>query len=195
MSDVRCQMSDVRCQMSDVRCQMSDVRCQKKRNFDLLSCQVSDLIIFAFSAAGFIIPLAMMFSPKFELRVTIISMIFILPASAMAIAKLKNFPASVKNFLPTITVIVCLVFATSSIAEFYLLNSELKEQEKYILQNREQEIIKVSTLKPVPEIISKINGRDIPLITHFGGITENVENCYNVAVSKYCGVKKILAEP
>ena len=77
--------SDVRCQMSDVRCQMSE-----KRNFDLLSCQLSDLIIFAFSAAGFIIPLAMMFSPKFELRVTIVSMIFILPAATMAIAKLKN---------------------------------------------------------------------------------------------------------
>ena len=188
-------MSDVRCQMSDVRCQMSDVRCQKKRNFDLLSCQLSDLMIFAFAVAGFIIPLAMMFSPKFELRVTIVSMIFILPAATMAIAKLKNFPANVRNFLPTVAVIVCLIFATSGIFEFYLLNSELKEQEKYILQNREQEIIKISPVKPVPVIISKINGRDIPLITHFGGVTENVENYYNVAVSRYCNAKKIVSVP
>ena len=49
------------------------------------------------------------------------------------------------------------------------------------------------TLKPVPEIISKINGRNISLITHFGGITENVENYYNIAVSKYYSAKKILA--
>ena len=149
----------------------------------------------AFAAAGFIIPLAMMFSPKFELRVTIVSMIFILPAATMVIEKLKNFPASVKKFLPTVSVIICLIFATSGIFEFYVLDSELKQQEEYILQNREQEIIKISTLKPVSEIISKINGRSNPLIEHFGGAVADSNAYLNVLIAKYHGANKIIAVP
>ena len=170
-------------------------RCQKKHNFDLLSCQVSDLIIFAFSAAGFIIPLAMMFSPKFELRVTIVSMIFILPASAMAIAKLKNFPARVRNFLPTVAVIVCLIFATSRLAELFLLKIQLDEQEKFVLQHRADEIIKISQLKPVPKIILEIVGREESTIIYFGGVSLNPDYCINLMVAQYYGVKKIVATP
>ena len=160
-----------------------------------MSCQVSDLIIFAFSAAGFIIPLAMMFSPKFELRVTIVSMIFILPASAMAIAKLKNFPARVRNFLPTVAVIVCLIFATSRLAELFLLKIQLDEQEKFVLQHRADEIIKISQLKPVPKIILKIVGREESTIIYFGGVSLNPDYCINLMVAQYYGVKKIVATP
>ena len=157
--------------------------------------QFSDILMIAFATAGFIIPLAMMLSPKFELRVTIVSMIFILPAATMAIEKLKNFPASVKKFLPTVSVIICLIFATSGIFEFYVLDSELKKQEEYILQNREQEVIKISTLKPVPEIISKINGRSNSLIEHFGGAVADSNAYLNVLIAKYHGANKIIAVP
>ena len=143
-------------------------------------------MIFAFTAAGFIVPLSMMFSPKFEERVTIISMIFILVAATMAFAKLKNFSVPAKKFLPTIATIFCTVCLIEVTVWFFWVSGEMREQENYILQHRDEEIIKLPPLKPMPDIF---NNKSVP-IDFFSGITED-ENFYlNVLVAKYYEAKK-----
>jgi|GEM_PF-3553138 len=154
-----------------------------------------DILIVAFAAASFIVPLAMMFSPKFELRITVVAIIFALVAATMATAKLKNFSDRLKKFLPTVAASILLVYFSSTTCEFFFLQSQISRQEKFILQSRAEEVIKIPPLEPVPKIILLINGRETSLLKYFGGVTENPNYCLNLVIAQYYGAKKIIAVP
>lgn len=140
-----------------------------------------NFLIAAFSAAGFLIPCAMLFSPKFELRTTIISMIFILTASAIAIAELK---ISAPKLCKVLTIISILYFIPALYANF-LLYRENNLQHEYLLQHRADNVIMMPKFNSPPNI-------NLPPINSFAGIANNENYCINIMVAQYYGVKKIL---
>jgi len=70
-------------------------------------------------------PLLMMFSPKFENRVTIISMIFVSVAATMAFAKRKNFSIPTKKFLLTIVATLYIFYMVEVRSLHFRLSSEM----------------------------------------------------------------------
>ena len=148
-----------------------------------------NFFIISFAAAGFLIPCAMLFSPKFELRVTILSLIFILVASTIALAELKKFDFSSKKFCAGLMTILFLYFA-SSIYENFLISRETSRQLEFIQQNRQENIIILKNFD-LPPILKKIHREDTPPINSFAGIIDNENYCINIMVAQYYKIKKI----
>ena len=140
-----------------------------------------NFVMMNFAAAGFIVPCAMLFSPKFELRTTIISLIFILVSSAIAIAELK---ISAPKLCRILTIISILYFIPALYANF-LLYRENNLQLEYIEQHRADKIIVMPKFNSPPNY-------NLPPINSFAGITNNENYCINIMVAQYYGVKKIL---
>ena len=134
----------------------------------------------AFVLAGLIVPCAMLFSPKFELRVTIISLIFMLVSSSIAISELKIFQS--KFSLP-LTIILFLYFVPSLYANF-LLWRENNLQLEYLIQHREENFIIMPKFNTPPKI-------DLPPINSFAGIANNENYCINIDVAQYYKIQKI----
>lgn len=130
----------------------------------------------SFAAAGFLVPCAMLFSPKFEMRITIISLIFILVSSTMAIAKLKIV---YKKFCATVTAISVLYFLVAIDVTFSLY-SETDLQLEYLNRHKTEDLIVMPKFNSSQTIIS------------FAGIANNENYCINIMVAQYYGVKKIL---
>lgn len=137
-----------------------------------------NFLMMSFAAAGFLIPCAMMFSPKFELRVTIISVIFILVSSSISISELKIFQS--KFFLP-MTFILIFYFIPALYANF-LLWRENNLQLEYLQRHREENLI------VMPKFVEPPNF-NLPPIKTFGGIGENEKYCINIMVSQYYKIK------
>ena len=152
----------------------------------------NNFLITTFAAAGFLIPCAMLFSPKFELRVTVISLIFILVASTMALAEMKKFDFSSKKFCAVLMTILFFYFA-SSIYENFLISRETSKQLEIISEHRQENLIVLSNFN-LPPILKKIHGEDTPPINSFGGIIENENYCINFMVAKYHEAKKIISK-
>lgn len=145
----------------------------------------------AFAAAGFLIPCAMLFSPKFELRVTILSLIFILVASTIAIAEMKKFDFESKKICAGLMTILFLYFS-SSIYENFLICRETSRQIEFIQKNREENLIFLPRFN-LPPILKKIHREDSPPINSFAGIIDNENYCINVMVAQYYGAEKVIS--
>lgn len=140
----------------------------------------NNFFITAFATAGFLIPCTMMFSPKFELRTTIISMIFILVSSAIAISELKIFQS---KFCLPMTIILILYFIPALYANF-LLWRENNLQLEYLKNHRAEIIVEMPKFNQPPNF-------NLPPINSFAGIANNENYCINIVVAQYYGVKKI----
>lgn len=151
----------------------------------------NEILMTAFAAAGFLIPCAMLFSPKFELRVTIISMIFILVASTMALAEAKKFEFTSKKICAGLMIGLSLYFA-SSIYENFLFNLETSRQLEIISEHKQDDLIVLPEYKLSP-ILRNIHREDRVPLHSFGGLLENENYCMNVMAAQYYGVKKLSA--
>ena len=150
-----------------------------------------NFLMAAFAVEGFLIPCTMLFSPKFELRVTIISMIFILVASTMALAELKKFDFSSKKICAGLMTILFFYFA-SSIYENFLISRETSRQLEIIAEHRQENLIVLPKFN-LPPILKKIHREDSPPLNSFAGIIDNENYCINFMVAKYYGVKKVIS--
>ena len=160
----------------------------------------ADILIASFAAAGLIVPLSMLFSPKFDFsRVSVISLPFMIVSSVAAYNELKNFSfkISLPIFLKTGIFILCCFYSASVIYAYKLMNESYESQINYVFEHKNEETIylpPMPPLTPIQKFLANIHGVDCPVayIKYFGGVTSNKFNPINIMVAQYYGVKYIV---
>lgn len=152
----------------------------------------AEFLPLAFVAAGFLVPSAMMFSPKFDLRVSIISVMFLLVATIWAFPKIKiNLPSIVVKGAALIMILYSATIIYTDFSTFRAVNENIA----YIRQHQKDNPLIMAPLK-ISRTFEKIQAGKIALtwIEYFGGINENPNFYLNVMVAQYYGVKRIVAD-
>lgn len=150
----------------------------------------AEFLPLAFVAAGFIVPLAMIFSPKFDLRIAIISTVFVLVAAIWALDKIK-----IPFIVLKITAAVVIFYSATLIYTDFSTFRAVNENIAYIRQHQNDNPLIMSPLK-ISRTFEKIQTGKIalPWIEYFGGINGNPNFYLNVMVAQYYGVKSIVAD-
>ena len=170
-----------------------------KRGFVKLT--TSDILIVSFTAAGLIVPLSMIFSPKFDFsRVAVISLPFMIIASVAAYNELKNFSwrIALPSLFGTGILIACCLYASLVLYSYKLLIISWENQISYVIEHRNEETLylpPMPPLTPTQNFLVSIHGVDCPAsyTKYFGGLTPNKFNPINIMISQYYGVKSIVA--
>ena len=153
-----------------------------------------EILALAFVAAALLVPCAMMFSPKFDLRISLISMAFALVPSVWAVSKIKiNIPycAIAKKFVAVI--LIC--YSATLIYTDYSIYRATNENLAYILQHKEDDPVNLKPMNFSRKFESIQSGKILaPWVTYFGGIMENPNFYMNIAISQYYGLKSIVAK-
>ena len=169
-----------------------------RRNF-FGRLNTTEILMAAFTAASFLVPVIMLFSPEFTLRVSITSMIFALVAASTAILELERRPIKIlsEKILRGISAGLIAVFIAYFLTLIYMDVQFFKatcQTEEFLQNNKEVELI---SLKPVPisHRFDAIHGDRVTryYMAHFGGIDTNPKDCRNVITSQYYGIKGIVA--
>ncbi|MBR0261205.1 MAG: hypothetical protein IJQ85_05355 [Selenomonadaceae bacterium] len=163
---------------------------------------MAEILMLAFTATGFLVPIALMFSPEYNSRISITSLSFILVASSSAILELErqNLKAALnlpKKFLRGVSLVltVCFVsyFATLIYVDISIFNAA-RRQVRYIERN--------ATLDPIPMPKMQIRHRFEEIhgdrsaaseLDYFAGIEPKLNSCRNSCVAQYYGVKHVIA--
>ncbi len=164
---------------------------------------MAEILMLAFTAAGFLVPVAMLFSPEFNLRVSVPSLAFILVASTSAILeserqRLKfslNLPKKFQRGVSiALTSILIAYFATFIYVDISIFNAA-RRQVRYIERNSELDPIPMPQM-PIRHRFEKIHGdrTAVPYLKFFAGVIENPNFCLNMLVSQYYGVKHVVAD-
>ena len=160
-----------------------------------------EILMLAFAVGGFIVPVIMLFSPEFNLRMSMPSMAFTLVAATSAILELSrpNFKLTLnlpKNFLRGVTVTV----TTALIVYFVLLIyvdisvfNAARRQVRYIERNATLDPIKLPPL-PVRHRFDVIQGdrTGVPYLKFLGGINNDANFYINRFVARYYGVRHVV---
>ena len=160
-----------------------------------------EILMLAFATAGLLVPTAMLFSPEFNLRVSVPSLAFILVASTSAILELErqhfNFTLNLpKKFLRglsiTVTSILIAYFATFIYVDISIFNAA-RRQVRYIERNSELDPVILPKM-PVRHRFEKIHGdrTAVQYLHFFAGIREDRNFCLNILVAQYYGVRHII---
>lgn len=161
-----------------------------------------EILMLAFTATGFLVPIALLFSPEYNTRISITSLSFILVASTSAILELEwknlkaglNFP---KKFLRGVsiglTVLFVSYFATLIYVDISIFNAA-RRQARYIQRNAHLDPIPMPRM-PIRHRFEKIHGdRSASAeLEYFSAISENLNQCKNSLVAQYYGVKHVIA--
>ena len=161
----------------------------------------SEILMLAFAAAGFLVPLAMLFSPEFSPNASTASLVFILVASASAIQKLEQRNFSLSNFLPekilrgvSIALIVGFTayIATLICVDVYVFN-ENRRQLRYVQRHADLDPISLPPLN-LCRGFEKIHGERTAayFLRYFGGIDDRLDSCRNAIIAQYYGVKHLV---
>ncbi len=160
-----------------------------------------EILMLAFAIGGFIVPCIMLFSPEFNLRMSMPSMAFTLVAATSAILELSrpNFKLNLqlpKNFLRSVTAI-----ATSALIVYFVLLiyvdisvfNAARRQVRYIERNATLDPIELSPL-PVRHRFDSIQGdrTGVPYLKFLGGINGDANFYINRFVARYYGVKHVV---
>ena len=154
-----------------------------------------EILMIAFAVTGFLIPLAMMFSPKFSLRIALNSMAFILVSSALALNELKFYTKKISQKIFAVANLILILYFSTTVCLCYFVDKNYSEQLNYIEAHKNEEIVIMKKMPDLPKFLVKINNEDIAKSQrYFGGIIEKENYCLNVMISNYYGLKKIVAE-
>lgn len=162
----------------------------------------AEVLMLAFATAGLLVPTAMLFSPEFNMRVSVPSLAFILVASTSAILEMerrrlmfslqlpKKFRRGVSVALTSILVAYFLTFIYVDISIF----NAARRQVRYIERNAQFDPIQMHPM-PIRHRFEKIHGdrSAVPYLKFFAGIIENPNFCLNMLVSQYYGVRHVIA--
>ncbi len=161
----------------------------------------SEFLMLAFAAGGFLVPVIMLCSPEFNLRMSMPSMAFTLVASTSAILSLErsdfkftfNLP---KKFLRgasiTLTTLLVVYFGTLIYVDISVFNAS-RRQVRYIQRNAELDPIQLPPL-PVRHRFDKIHGdrTAVPYLHFLGGMIENPNYNLNLLIAQYYGVRHVV---
>ncbi|MBQ3444561.1 MAG: hypothetical protein IJG33_15115 [Selenomonadaceae bacterium] len=163
---------------------------------------MAEILMLAFTAAGFLVPIALLFSPEYHTRIAITSLSFILVASSSAILELerqhlKAWLSLPKNFLRPVAVIILVsfvsYFATLIYVDLSIFNAN-RRQVRYIQRNAELDPIPMPPMQ-IRHRFEDVHGdrSAVPNLEHFAGIEDNLTNYKNSLVAQYYGVKHVIA--
>ena len=163
---------------------------------------VPEILMLAFTAAGLLVPTAMMFSPEFNLRVSIPSLTFILVASTSAILELErqhlkfrlNLPKKIARVISVgLTAALLSYFVTFIYVDISIFNAA-RRQVRFIERNAELDPVPLSIM-PIRHRFEEIQGdrSAVPYMKHFAGVIENPNFCLNILVAQYYGVRHVVA--
>ena len=170
-----------------------------KRGFGKLN--TSDILIVSFAAAGLIVPLSMIFSPKFDFsRVAVISLPFMIISSVAAYNELQKLSRkiSLPPVIRTGILIACCLYSASVIYSYKMLGGAWEAQINYVVEHKNEETINLPPMPPLTstqKFLLNIQGADYPAshTKYFGGLTPDKNNYINIMISQYYGAKFIVA--
>lgn len=160
-----------------------------------------EILMLAFAFGGFLVPVIMLFSPEFNLRMSMPSMAFTLVASTSAILLLErmdfNFtlnwsPKFLRGATVTLTTLLVVYFATLIYVDISVFNAS-RRQVRYIQRNAELDPIPLPPL-PVRHRFDKIHGdrTAVPYLHFLGGMIDNPNFNLNLMIAKYYGVRHVV---
>ena len=163
---------------------------------------VPEILMLAFTAAGLLIPAAMMFSPEFNLRVSVPSLAFMLVASTSAILELErqhlkfklNMPKQIARVISVgLTATLIAYFATFIYVDISIFNAA-RRQVRFIQRNEQLDPVPLSPM-PIRHRFKDIHGDRTaePYLNHFAGVIDNPNFCLNMLVAQYYGVRHVVA--
>ena len=163
---------------------------------------MAEILMLAFTATGFLVPIALLFSPEYNSRISITSLSFILVASSSAILELekKNLKAALnfpKKFLRGVSIILTVsfvsYFATLIYVDISIFNAA-RRQVRYIQRNAELDPIPMPRM-PIRHRFEKIHGDRSAAeeLDFFAGIEPKLNSCRNSCVAQYYGVRHVIA--
>ena len=162
-----------------------------------------EILMLAFTAAGLLVPLTMLFSPEFNLRVSVPSLAFVLVASTSAILEMERQHLTFTLQLPkkflrgvavTLTAILVSYFLTFLYVDISVFNAA-RRQVRYIQRNADLDPI-ILPVMPIRHRFEKIHGdrTAVQYMKFFAGVNDNPNFCLNVLVAQYYGVRRVVAE-
>ena len=163
---------------------------------------MAEILMLAFTATGFLVPIALLFSPEYNSRISITSLSFILVASSSAILEferknLKSILNLPKTFLRGVSIILTIsfvsYFATLIYVDISIFNAA-RRQVRYIQRNTQFDPIPMPRM-PIRHRFEKIHGDRSAAseLDYFAGIENKLNSCRNSCVAQYYGVKHVIA--
>lgn len=161
-----------------------------------------EILMLAFTTAGLLVPTAMLFSPEFNLRVSVPSLAFILVASTSAILEMErqhlkftlNLPKKFQRGVSlALTSILFAYFVTFIYVDISIFNAA-RRQVRFIQRNTQFDPIPMPKM-PIRHRFEKIHGdrTAVPYLKFFAGINENPNFCLNMLVAQYYEVRHVVA--
>ena len=163
---------------------------------------MAEILMLAFTATGFLVPIALLFSPEYNARISITSLSFILVASSSAILELerqnlKAFLNVPKKFLRVVSLVLTVsfvsYFATLIYVDISIFNAA-RRQVRYIQRNAQFDPIPMPRM-PIRHRFEKIHGDRSAAseLEFFAGIEGKLNSCRNSCVAQYYGVRHVIA--
>ncbi|MBR2774244.1 MAG: hypothetical protein IKD73_04550 [Selenomonadaceae bacterium] len=163
---------------------------------------MAEILMLAFTAAGLLVPIALLMSPEYHTRIAITSLSFILVASSSAILELERQHLKArltlpKNFLRPVSIIVLVsfvsYFATLIYVDLSIFNAN-RRQVRYIQRNAELDLVPMPPM-PIRQRFKSIHGdrSAVEELEYFAGIEDNLNTYQNALVAQYYGVKHVVA--
>ena len=163
---------------------------------------VSEILMLAFTAAGLLVPVAMLFSPEFNVRVSVSSLAFILVASTGAILEMERQHMQFNFNLPqkfmrgvsiALTSILVAYFLTFIYVDISIFNAA-RRQVRYIQRNAVLDPILLPPM-PIRHRFEKIHGdrSAVPYLKFFAGVEDNPHFYINLFVAQYYGVRHVVS--
>jgi len=163
---------------------------------------IPEILMLAFTAAGLLVPTAMLFSPEFNLRVSVPSLAFILVASTSAILELERQHLKFRLNLPKKIARVISVGLTAALLSYFVTFIYVDISIFNAARRQVRHIERSAYLDPIPMPIMPIRHRfeeihgdrsAVPYMKHFAGVIENPNFCLNLLVAQYYGVRHVVA--
>ena len=165
------------------------------------SLNIPEILMLAFATAGLLVPMAMLFSPEFNSRVSVPSLAFVLVASTSAILEMErqNFKLNLqipkkilRGVSAGLTSILVVYFLTFIYVDISIFNAA-RRQVRYIQRNAELDPVLLPPM-PVRHRFEKIHGdrSAVPYLKFLAGVNENPNFCLNMLVAQYYGVKHVV---
>ena len=163
---------------------------------------MAEILMLAFTATGFLVPIALLFSPEYNARISITSLSFILVASSSAILELErqnlksgfNLPKKFLRGVSFVLMISCIsYFATLIYVDISIFNAA-RRQVRYIQRNAHLDPIPMPRM-PIRHRFEKIHGDRSAAaeLEYFSAIEDHTDHCKNSLVAQYYGVKHVIA--
>jgi len=163
---------------------------------------IPEILMLAFTAAGLLVPTAMLFSPEFNLRVSVPSLTFILVASTSAILELERQHLKFRLNLPKKIARVISIGLTAALLSYFVTFIYVDISIFNAARRQVRHIERSTYLDPIPMPIMPIRHRfeeihgdrsAVPYMKHFAGVIENPNFCLNLLVAQYYGVRHVVA--